>query len=96
MPSLNRKNWRPFRVIDGLAHEDVRDIEEDRFDKANLDLTAVSLFINRLMVIMMPLMMLIMNGLSMAIIWVGAHQIAAQKISKLQSAATQGKLSQWF
>jgi len=50
--------------------------EEDRFDKANLDLTGVSLFINRLMVIMMPLMMLIMNGLSMAIIWVGAHQVA--------------------
>ena len=50
--------------------------EEDRFDRANLDLTGVSLFINRLMVIMMPLMMLIMNGLSMAIIWVGAHQVA--------------------
>ena len=50
--------------------------EEDRFDKANIDLTETSLFINRLMVIMMPLMMLIMNGLSMAIIWVGAHQVA--------------------
>jgi ATP-binding cassette subfamily B protein len=50
--------------------------EEDRFDQANLDLTAVTLFINRLMVIMMPLMMLIMNGLSMAIIWVGSHQVA--------------------
>ena len=50
--------------------------EEHRFDKANVDLTATSLFINRLMVIMMPLMMLIMNGLSMVIIWVGAHQVA--------------------
>jgi ATP-binding cassette subfamily B multidrug efflux pump len=50
--------------------------EEDRFDRANLDLTAVSLFINRLMVIMMPFMMLIMNGLFIAIIWVGAHQVA--------------------
>jgi ATP-binding cassette subfamily B multidrug efflux pump len=50
--------------------------EEDRFDKANLDLTATTLFINRLMVIMMPMMMLIMNGLSMAVIWVGAHQVA--------------------
>jgi ATP-binding cassette subfamily B protein len=50
--------------------------EEARFDRANLDLTAVSLFINRLMVIMMPLMMLLMNGLSIAIIWVGAHQVA--------------------
>lgn len=50
--------------------------EEKRFDKANLDLTANSLFINRLMVIMMPLMMLIMNGLMLAIIWVGSHQVA--------------------
>jgi ATP-binding cassette subfamily B protein len=50
--------------------------EEERFDKANLDLTAVTLFINRLMVIMMPLMMLIMNGLGIAIIWIGAHQVA--------------------
>ncbi len=51
--------------------------EEERFDKANLDLTANSLFINRLMVIMMPLMMLIMNTLMLAIIWVGSHQVAA-------------------
>jgi ATP-binding cassette subfamily B protein len=50
--------------------------EEERFDKANVDLTAVTLFINRLMVIMMPLMMLIMNGLGIAIIWIGAHQVA--------------------
>ena len=50
--------------------------EEQRFDKANLDLTAVSLFLNRLMVILMPIMMLIMNGLSLAIIWIGSHQVA--------------------
>jgi ATP-binding cassette subfamily B protein len=54
----------------------MQSFEEQRFDRANIDLTAISLFINRLMVIMMPLMMLIMNGLSMAIIWVGAHQVA--------------------
>jgi len=51
--------------------------EEARFDKANRDLTAVSLFINRVMVIMMPLMMFIMSTLMLAIIWVGAHQVAA-------------------
>jgi ATP-binding cassette, subfamily B, multidrug efflux pump len=51
-------------------------LEEERFDHANLDLTAITLFINRLMVIMMPLMMLIMNGLSLAIIWIGSHQVA--------------------
>jgi ATP-binding cassette subfamily B multidrug efflux pump len=50
--------------------------EEERFDAANSDLTAVTLFINRVMVIMMPLMMLIMNGLAMAIMWVGANQVA--------------------
>jgi len=50
--------------------------EEQRFDQANLDLTRTSLFVNRVMVILMPLMMLIMNGLAMLIIWVGAHQVA--------------------
>jgi len=50
--------------------------EEERFDKANKDLTSSTLFISRLMVVMMPVMMLIMNGLSLLIIWVGAHQVA--------------------
>jgi ATP-binding cassette subfamily B multidrug efflux pump len=50
--------------------------EEDRFDKANINLTSTSLFVSRLMVTMFPLMMLIMNGLTVLIIWVGAHQVA--------------------
>ncbi len=50
--------------------------EEKRFDKANKELTSTSLFINRVMVTMMPVMMLVMNGLSLIILWVGAHQIA--------------------
>ncbi|MCJ7633101.1 ABC transporter ATP-binding protein, partial [Candidatus Bathyarchaeota archaeon] len=50
--------------------------EEDRFDKANKDLTKNSLFINRVMVIVMPFMMLVMSGVSLLIIWVGAHQVA--------------------
>jgi ATP-binding cassette subfamily B protein len=50
--------------------------EENRFDRANLDMTGISLFINRLMIVVMPLMMLIMNVLSLAIIWVGARQVA--------------------
>lgn len=54
----------------------MQEFEEERFARANQDLTDVSLFINRLMVIVMPVMMLIMNGLSIAIIWVGAHQVA--------------------
>ncbi|MGB9578141.1 MAG: ABC transporter ATP-binding protein, partial [Halothiobacillaceae bacterium] len=51
--------------------------EEARFDDANRDLTRTSLFINRVMVVMMPVMMLVMNGLSLTIIWVGSHQVAA-------------------
>ena len=50
--------------------------EEQRFDRANTDLTKVNLFINRVMVTFMPVMMLIMNGLSVLIIWVGSHEIA--------------------
>ena len=50
--------------------------EENRFDKANKDLTSTNLFVNRVMVLMMPVMMLIMNGLTILIIWVGSHQVA--------------------
>ncbi len=70
---VSRENLAGMMVIRAF---NMQDFEEQRFDKANLDLTAVSLFINRLMVIMMPFMMLIMNGLTLAIIWVGAHQVA--------------------
>jgi ATP-binding cassette subfamily B multidrug efflux pump len=54
----------------------MEDYEEKRFDKANIDLTAVSLFVTRVFVIMMPFMMLILNGLMIGIIWVGAHKVA--------------------
>jgi ATP-binding cassette subfamily B multidrug efflux pump len=50
--------------------------EARRFDKANRDLTDTSLFVARVMVTMMPVMMMLMNGLSLGIIWVGAHQVA--------------------
>jgi len=53
-----------------------QDDEAVRFDKANRDLTDTSLFIARVMVSMMPVMMLLMNGLSLGIVWVGAHQVA--------------------
>lgn len=49
--------------------------EENRFDKANKDLTKTNLFVNRIMTAMMPLMMLIMNGTSILIIWVGADKV---------------------
>ncbi|PWL46049.1 MAG: ABC transporter [Clostridiales bacterium] len=51
--------------------------EEQRFDGANQNLMKTQLFVNRVMAAMMPVMMLIMNGVNVLIIWVGAHQIAA-------------------
>ncbi|MBN2618392.1 MAG: ABC transporter ATP-binding protein [Spirochaetales bacterium] len=50
--------------------------EENRFDSVNKDLTATNLFISRTMVTLMPVIMLIMNGLSIAIIWVGSKQVS--------------------
>jgi len=50
-------------------------IEEERFDGANEDLTMNSLFVNRVMAFMMPTMMLVMNGVSLLIIWIGAEQV---------------------
>ena len=49
--------------------------EEKRFDDANRDLTRANLFVNRAMTFMMPSMMLIMNGISVLIVWVGGHSI---------------------
>lgn len=49
--------------------------EEDRFDVANKDLTKVNMFVNRMMSCMMPAMMLIMNLISILIVWVGAKNI---------------------
>ena len=51
--------------------------EEERFDIANNDLTKTSLFVNRVMVFMMPAMMLLMNGVMILIVWVGSHQVDA-------------------
>ncbi|MCR5835436.1 MAG: ABC transporter ATP-binding protein/permease [Lachnospiraceae bacterium] len=50
-------------------------LEEKRFDDANENLTKVMLFTNRAMSFMMPAMMLIMNGISILIVWVATHKI---------------------
>jgi ATP-binding cassette subfamily B multidrug efflux pump len=68
-----RENLSGIMVIRAF---NMQKFEEERFDHANQDLTGISLFINRIMVIMMPVMMFIMNGISLLIIWVGAHQVA--------------------
>jgi ATP-binding cassette subfamily B protein len=54
--------------------------EEKRFDAANAEMTRISLFINRVLVFMMPIMMLVMNGVMLLIIWVGAYEVDAGSI----------------
>lgn len=54
--------------------------EEERFDKANKDLTDTNLFVNRVMSCMMPSIMLLMNLTTVLIIWVGSKQVSAFKM----------------
>ncbi|MCB9451174.1 MAG: ABC transporter ATP-binding protein [Anaerolineaceae bacterium] len=68
-----RENLSGMMVVRAF---NTQDFEENRFDRANRDLTNTNLFVNRVMVSMMPIMMMVMNGLSLLIIWVGAHQVA--------------------
>lgn len=49
--------------------------EEERFEKANMDLTKTNLFVNRCMTFMMPTMMLIMNGISVLILYNGSYAV---------------------
>src|SRR5690606_41393673 len=49
--------------------------EEKKLDDANKDLTKTNLFVSRIMTMMMPTMMLIMNGITLLVRWVGAHEI---------------------
>lgn len=51
--------------------------EEQRFDDANQNLTKTNLFVGRIMSFLFPVMMLIMNGVTLLIVWVGAKQIEA-------------------
>ncbi len=50
--------------------------ETARFEQVNADLTGLNLFVNRTMTLLMPFMSLVMNGVSLLVVWVGAHQIA--------------------
>ncbi len=64
----------PIRAFSREAYE------EKRFEKANDDLFRTQLFTNRAMTFMMPVMMFIMNGISVLIVWVGAGKIDAGTI----------------
>lgn len=70
---VTRENLSGMMVIRAFNKQA---FEEARFDRANRELADVGLFINRVMATLMPVMFLIMNGLSILIIWVGADQIA--------------------
>ncbi len=72
-----RENLSGMMVVRAFNKQDY---EEKRFDEANRDLTGTSLFINRVMVLFMPALMFVMNGLSLLIIWVGAHEVAQANI----------------
>ena len=67
-----RENLSGMLVIRAFGNEKVA---EENFDKANYDMKKINLFVNRVMTTIMPLMMLIMNCVSLAIVWFGAKQI---------------------
>ena len=74
---VTRESLNGISVIRAFGTEEH---EIKRFDKANTDLMNVNLFVNRVMTFLMPAMMLIMNGVSMLVVWVGAHQIEKAEI----------------
>lgn len=74
---VSRENLSGMMVIRAF---NMQKFEEKRFEKANADLTSVSLYINRLMVILMPVMMFVMNLLVVSVTWFGAKQVAAANI----------------
>jgi len=67
-----RENLTGLRVIRAFNAEKY---EEKKFDLVNVDLTKANLFVNRLLVIMQPMMMLMFNVTAVAIVWVGSHLI---------------------
>ncbi len=73
MNLVSRENVTGIMVTRAFDNED---FEKQRYDTANMNLAKTQLFVNRLMVVMMPVMMLIMNMTSVAIIWIGSYQVA--------------------
>lgn len=67
-----RENLSGVLVIRAFGNEKH---SEDRFDRANDDLTKVNLFVNRAMATLMPIMMFIMNIATVLVVWVGAQQL---------------------
>lgn len=72
-----RENLTGLRVVRAYNAESY---QEQKFEKANAELTATQLYTSRAMSVMMPAMMLVMSGLSLAIYWIGAYLINAAGI----------------
>ncbi|PWG65935.1 ABC transporter ATP-binding protein [Bifidobacterium callitrichidarum] len=73
-----RENLTGLKVVRAYNAEDY---QEAKFTKANTDLTETQLFTNRVMAFMMPLMNTIMNGLMLAVYWIGAYLIEAAELT---------------
>jgi len=90
---VTRENLTGLRVVRAYNAEGY---QEAKFEGANLDLTATQLFTNRAMVIMMPTMILLMSGLSLAIYWIGAYMMdAAGAADRIAIAANMVVFSQY-
>lgn len=75
---VSRENLSGLRIVRAFNNEK---IEQGKFEKVNIDLTTTNLFVNRLMSLMQPAMMLIMNLTSVLIVWFGAHLINSGTLS---------------
>jgi len=71
---VTRENLTGLRVVRAYNAEDY---QEDKFNTANEELTSTQLFTNRAMTVMMPMMNMLMSGISLAIYWIGAYLIDA-------------------
>ena len=69
---VTRENLTGMLVIRAFS---TQKYEEDKFEIANRNLTKTNLFVSRIMTTMMPLMMLIMNSITLLIVWIGANRI---------------------
>lgn len=77
---VDRVNLLAREMLDGIMTIRAfgrQDHELERFDAASSDLRDAQLFVNRAMMLMMPLMMLVMNVTTVVIVWFGAHGVAA-------------------
>ena len=74
---VTRENLTGLRVIRAFNKEKT---EEKKFDEANTDLMRLNLFVNRLMIILQPFMMLLMNIALVAIVWFGAQLVSDNSI----------------